>query len=925
MKKGNKKLRLLIFQQRTLLVSLLLALIIIAGLIVSYFMCNNIAYKKGMSQLKDASNTVIDQISAKFDRDRNVLNAAAEIITSYDLIKEDGNYEINELKQTFRRLTPIRQTMQLRILLPDDKILLPNESIIYPDGSFEQPDGVIVPPTGILAKGSEFNFEEEKEHGSHISHRFDSLIFEEDREIEPSVALFVPIYAKPEQKGEIVAMLYGITTLSTLPSEMRLDNIYDGNASVMIFDVKNEYVIDGKKKHAVIMDTMHKDADLSNLYFEEFMSFKTKGGLSCEQVLNEIYSIKNLELGASNSVENVTQLWSESARQWLYFYYSSARNIVRNQWCIGISVPEKIAFGNVIAVRNVFLIIGSILLVAVILYFLWVRHEAKREVAKSVESALLEEKLHKAEAAEKAKTMFLSNMSHDIRTPMNAILGFTALAETNINNKEKVQDYLKKILSSGNHLLSLINDILDMSRIESGKLNIEEKPCSISDIFRDMRNIIQTQMKTKQLNFFMDTLDVIDEDIFCDKLHLNQVLLNLLSNSIKFTPVGGSVSLTIKQKSGAPTGYGAYEIRVKDTGIGMSEEFAKHIFEPFERERTSTVSGIQGTGLGMAITKNIIDAMGGTIEVLTEKGNGTEFIINLQFRLQTERRKLGTIRELMGLRALVVDDNFTTCDSLSKMLMTIGMHSEWTLYGKEAILRTQQAIDIGEPFAAYIIDWVMPDLSGFEIVRQIRKIVGDNIPIIIVTAYDVSAIMDEAKDVGVTAYCNKPIFFSDLRDTLISCIKTEDKEEDPKTDSPNEPQTNQFVGKRLLLVEDNELNREIAEEVLIENGFNVETAEDGEVAVKMVAKNDTGYYDLILMDVQMPKMNGYDATRAIRADEKGKSVPIVAMTANAFDEDRRKAIESGMNAHIAKPIDIGELIKVINNLLKSKDNNEEKS
>ena len=497
---------------------------------------------------------------------------------------------------------------------------------------------------------------------------------------------------------------------------------------------------------------------------------------------------------------------------------------------------------------------------------------------------------------------------------MNAIIGFTTLAQANLDNRERTQDYLKKIMSSSNHLLSLINDILDMSRIESGKLNIEEKECSISEIFKDMHNIIQSQMYSKQLNFFMDTIDVVDEDIYCDKLHVNQVLLNLLSNAIKFTPAGGTVALTIRQLPRAPRGYGSYEIRVKDTGIGMSEEFTKHIFEPFERERNTTASGIQGTGLGMAITKNIIDTMGGTIELVSEQGKGTEFTIHLDFRLQSEPKTVEAVRELEGMRALVVDDSFSTCDSVTKMLCQIGMRPEWVLHGKEAVLHARQAYELGDEYHAYIIDWFLPDLSGLEVVRQIRAIVGDSAPIIIVTAYDWTAFEEEARNAGATAFCNKPVFLSELRDVLLAATSRTE----PELQTVSIPDlSRQLQGKRLLLAEDNELDREIAEELLSDSGFVVETAEDGTVALEKVKNSVPGYYALVLMDIQMPRMNGYDAARAIRAleDPKLAAIPIVAMTANAFDEDRKRALESGMDAHIAKPIDIKKLLEMLTGIL----------
>ena len=335
----------------------------------------------------------------------------------------------------------------------------------------------------------------------------------------------------------------------------------------------------------------------------------------------------------------------------------------------------------------------------------------------------------------KSKSTFLSNMSHDIRTPMNAVIGFATLATANVDNPEKVKDYLSKILSSSNHLLSLINDILDMSRIESGKIQLEEVEANLSDMLHDIKTIIGGQIHAKQLELYMDVMDVTDEDVFCDKTRINQVLLNLLSNAIKFTSPGGTVSVRVTQIHNAPEGKGIYEIRVKDTGIGMSKDFAERIFEPFERERTSTVSKIQGTGLGMAISKNIIDMMGGTIEVITEQGKGTEFVITLTLRLQSERRSVEKIAELSGLKALVVDDDFDTCDSVTKMLAQVGMRSEWTMFGKEAVLRAKQSIEMNDAFHAYIIDWRLPDMNGIEVTRRIRSL-GDDTPIIILTAYD---------------------------------------------------------------------------------------------------------------------------------------------------------------------------------------------
>ena len=497
---------------------------------------------------------------------------------------------------------------------------------------------------------------------------------------------------------------------------------------------------------------------------------------------------------------------------------------------------------------------------------------------------------------------------------MNAIIGFTTLAVSNIDDKKRVRDYLGKILSSSNHLLSLINDILDMSRIESGKIHLEETEVSLSDVLHDLKTIISGQIYAKQLDLYMDAMDVKDEDVYCDKTRLNQVLLNLLSNAVKFTPAGGTVSVRLKQFPGTVKDSGLYEIRVKDNGIGMSTEFVKKIFSPFERERTSTVSRTQGTGLGMAITKNIVDMMGGTIEVQTEQGKGTEFIVRLPFRIHFKQHHTEKIAELEGLKALVVDDDFNTCDSVTKMLVRIGMRSEWTLSGKEAVLRARQSMELGDAFHAYIIDWRLPDMNGIEVTRQIRSL-GDDTPIIILTAYDWSDIEVEARAAGVTAFCSKPMFMSDIRDTLMIAIgQMQAEAEDTRPLAAG----SDFRGRCILLVEDNELNSEITVEILNGYGCQVDTAVNGAEAVKKIKNSNPGDYDLVLMDVQMPVMNGYEATRQIRAlnDPELAGITILAMTANAFDEDKKKALECGMDGFLTKPIVIDELIGVLQKNLK---------
>ncbi len=523
----------------------------------------------------------------------------------------------------------------------------------------------------------------------------------------------------------------------------------------------------------------------------------------------------------------------------------------------------------------------------------------------------LQEALMQAQHANRAKTTFLSNMSHDIRTPMNAIIGFTTIAISHMDNRRQVEDCLQKVLSSSNHLLSLINDILDMSRIESGKVQIKEQECNISELTHNLLHIIQPQVKAKQLELFVDTIDVANEDVIADSLKLSQIFVNLLSNAVKYTPAGGTVSFRISQETTFHRGYGDYVFIVKDNGIGMSQEFVEHIFEPFERESSVTKTGIQGTGLGMAITRNIVEMMGGSISVTSEKGKGSEFRVELSLKLQDVEKGAAQIKELEGLRALVVDDDCDSCESVAQMLTQIGMRAEWTTSGKEAVFRANSAHNHGDSYHTYIIDWQMPELSGIETARRIRAAIGQEAPIIILTAYDWTDIEEEARQAGVTAFCAKPLFMSDLKSALLAANNLLEKEEEVSWTEAD------FSNKRVLVVEDNELNREIAEAILEETGFIVETAPDGTDAVDMMSRSEEYYYDAILMDVQMPVMDGYEATRTIRAlhREDAKSIPIIAMTANAMEEDKEAALKNGMNAHIAKPINIDLFLAILGEYL----------
>lgn len=724
-----------------------------------------------------------------------------------------------------------------------------------------------------LCKNSPNNFAYRKDReGTHADARKELLL----------VGSKIKSFTIENNKFQYILCYYDIDSLT---DELKIDS-YEGKGYSSVIDVDGNYLI-----------AVNTDTDLFER--ENFYNVLTNAELENDVTIEEIQE------KIANKEEFVVQYKLNKEDRIMTLI---PMDVV--DWYFIMSVPMSVFEEQTSSI----LIIVSILISFVLLGVIWViflvfkdhNQRTSMKLEKKHRSEL-ENALMMAEAANKAKTSFLNNMSHDIRTPMNAIIGFTALATTHIDNKERVKDYLEKITQSSNHLLSLINDVLDMSRIESGKMNIDEKEENLAEILHGIRNIIQADIQAKQLELYIDTVDIVDENILCDKLRLNQILINLLSNAMKFTPAGGIISVRITEKSITQNGTAIFEFKVKDTGIGMSKEFVKNVFEPFERERNSTVSGIQGTGLGMAITKNIVDMMNGKIEVESEEGKGTEFTVTLEFKVVETNHEIGAIKKLEGLPALVVDDDLNTCQSISRMLRQIGMKSDWTMYGKEAVARTEEAIQIGEPYCVYMIDWMMPDMNGIETTRRIRKVVGDNAPIIILSAYDWSEIEDEAREAGVTDFISKPLFLSDLRRILTKNCGEEVKQENAKEDKVD------FAGKKILLVEDNMMNREIATEYLQDFGFVVSTAENGKIACDMLQNAKVGDYDLVLMDVQMPIMDGYTATRTIRKFENQDiaNIPIIAMTANAFDEDKKNAKDAGMNGHLAKPINVEELVKTL--------------
>jgi len=641
-----------------------------------------------------------------------------------------------------------------------------------------------------------------------------------------------------------------------------------------------------------------------NNYFDRVRAvYKEVDGKTPDEYVSELESAMQAgkDYSALVEVDGVKQ----------HMYASSLPNSV---WYLVTFMPygalnesvETLGDRSVGASATVCAVILLALFAMFVRYFTLNRSQVK-ELEKSKRQA--DEARQEAEIASKSKGEFLSNMSHDIRTPMNAIVGMTAIATAHIDDKQQVQNCLKKITMSSRHLLGLINDVLDMSKIESGRMTLNEERVSLREIMESIVSIVQPQVKAKHQKFNISIFNILSENVHCDSVRLNQVLLNLLSNAVKFTPENGSIDVSLHEEP-SPRGddYVRILIQVKDTGIGMSEEFRQHIFESFAREDNKRIHRTEGTGLGMAITKYIVDAMKGEITVESKQGVGTEFRVTLDLMRAEERVEEMVLPDWV---MLVVDDDQQLCESTVDSLRSIGIRAEWVLDGESAVKMATNHHKEHKDYHVILLDWKLPSMDGIETARELRKQLGDDVPILLMSAYDWSEIEDEARAAGISGFLMKPLF----RSTLFYGLKSYADTEDVKNVQQEE---NKFLfsQKRILVAEDNELNWEIANELLTDLGLELEWAENGEVCASMFGNSEVGYYDAILMDIRMPIMDGYAATDAIRAMERpDASLPIIAMTADAYSDDIQKCLSHGMNAHVAKPINIDEVARVLKRYL----------
>ena len=745
------------------------------------------------------------------------------------------------------------------------------------DGSFEMIYG-----SSIEAEDSA-NFLQSLKNGE------EKMALGRDTVGETALLMGIPASYPMSDGSESVALV------AALPISYITDTLSLDSDNAMIY-----YFIIDKNLNFVVRDTDITDESYLRRVLDRYDDVE---GMTGEQYIEELRQVM------ADGRDYTGEFTIEGERRHLY-----SAKLPYSEWYLMLFMP----YGDIDRLINSLsvswgwssLISCLVILLGLLTVFIWYILLTRRQMRE------LDEAKRAAEHANRAKSEFLSNMSHDIRTPMNGIVGMTAIASANLHNVSQVRNCLKKISLSSRHLLGLINDILDMSKIESGKLTLHMEQMSLQETMQGIVNIVQPQVNAKNQRFDVYVYDIPTEHVFCDSIRLNQILLNLLGNAIKFTPEGGSISAVLYEE---PSPVGAEHIRVhlrvKDTGIGMSAEFKKHIFESFSREDSSRVQKTEGAGLGMAITKYIVDALGGTIEVESELGVGTEFHVTLDLEKALVQEADMT---LPPMDILLIDDDEMLCESAAGTLKSVGCRVDWVLSGESALERAQKyRAENGRDYPMILVDWRLPGIDGIETASRLRKIIDKDAVILLTTSADWTEVEEQAKAAGINGTIPKPLFRSTLYYGLRPyCLP------DSEAPAPEKTAAVELKGHRVLLAEDNDLNWEIAEELLSGLGLELERAENGKVCLDKFGESPEGYYDAILMDIRMPIMNGYEATRAIRALERpdAAAIPIIAMSADAFSDDVQRCLDSGMNGHLAKPIDIDEVAATLGSRFAEREN-----
>ena len=669
-----------------------------------------------------------------------------------------------------------------------------------------------------------------------------------------------------ESKTSKNAVLLRVIPISVLEQKWVFPQSELANAELSMIDSDGDYILKGYS---------FKNAS----FFEFYNSYNTTDPKTTKQLFERITS----------STGSITMLNSHKEECILAFTPVDA--------AAGWTLLGFIPAGDLVVDKENWLLFGVVFVGLLILFICdlcYMRFLNKR----------LQVTAREADSANKAKTDFLSTMSHDIRTPMNAIIGLTTIAEKNLTDVESTKESLRKISLASNHLLTLINDILDISKVESGKLKLNPLTFSIVETVENLVNISQPMIKEKNLEFSFHINRMEKEYMYTDQLRLNQIYINILSNAIKYTEPGGSVSVDLREEISDVSGCVRLSYVVEDTGIGMSPEFMENMYQPFSRQVDSRVNSIQGTGLGLAITKQMVELMNGTIECRSTQGKGTVFSVVMDIPVANRQRE---DMQLESINVLIVDDDEVMLKTAVDTIESLGANAEYAHSGPEAIGMIEHKHLSGQNYDVVIIDWKMPEVDGVETIRRIRSQIDENIPILLISAYDWSDIEDKAKEAGANGFVSKPLFRSTLYDKINALIGKESRSVEPEDDHSD------LQGLHILVAEDNDINWEIISAMLAMFGITTDRAENGQVCVDMMRNAQKQSYELIFMDIQMPQMNGLDATRAIRKleDPWAASIPIVAMTADAFSENITECLNAGMNGHIAKPVDIKLVVKEI--------------